>query len=243
MALRRGDTVPEGELPRYPKSVRWDRDPDFDDRVGRLKAVRDAAATRLDLDPGVLCSRDRMEAVARRQPESLEAFEEIPELRGWQVEVLGEGFLKALGRGVKSGAAGSVAGSRPAAQGARVAGAVGPRSARSKPTAATSHRTAARTEPPLGAVADTPHTPVCGVRASGCGAGASTGAHGAGVPFRRSFVFPNRENIRSFKAIAYENYGGVLIHWPSGTMSALQVCNTDADNSPGADLASWRTPE
>jgi ribonuclease D len=95
-ALRRGDAVPEAELPRFPKAPRWDRDPDFDDRVGRLKAVRDTAATRLDLDPGVLCSRERLETVARRQPRALEEFEAIPDMRRWQAEVLGEGFLRAL---------------------------------------------------------------------------------------------------------------------------------------------------
>jgi ribonuclease D len=95
-ALRRGDAVPDAELPRFPKAPRWDRDPDFDDRVARLKAVRDSAAARLELDPGVLCSRERMEAVARKQPRALEEFEAIPELRRWQVEVLGEGFLRVL---------------------------------------------------------------------------------------------------------------------------------------------------
>ena len=34
----------------------------------RAEAVRDAQAQRLDLDPGVLCSRDRLEAVARKDP-------------------------------------------------------------------------------------------------------------------------------------------------------------------------------
>ncbi len=95
-AIQRGNDVPESDLPRFPKSARWDRDPDFDDRVARLKAVRDQAATALDLDPGVLCSRDRMEAVARKNPRALEEFEELPELRRWQVEVLGAGFLRVL---------------------------------------------------------------------------------------------------------------------------------------------------
>lgn len=95
-ALRRGDAVPDAELPRFPKAPRWDRDPDFDDRVARLKAVRDAAATRLELDPGVLCSRERLETVARRLPRALEEFGEIPDMRRWQVEVLGEGFLQVL---------------------------------------------------------------------------------------------------------------------------------------------------
>jgi ribonuclease D len=43
-AVARGREVPESELPRFPKSARWDRDPEFDHKVGALKAVRDAAA-------------------------------------------------------------------------------------------------------------------------------------------------------------------------------------------------------
>lgn len=95
-ALRRGDAVPDAELPRFPKAARWDRDPDFDDRVARLKAVRDSAAERLELDPGVLCSRERLETVARKQPRALEEFADVPDMRRWQVEVLGEGFLRVL---------------------------------------------------------------------------------------------------------------------------------------------------
>lgn len=95
-AVKRGLAVPESELPRFPKAARWDRDPDFDSRVNALKTARDAAATRLDLDPGVLCSRDRMEAVARRNPSTREDLENIPELRRWQARELGDDFVKAL---------------------------------------------------------------------------------------------------------------------------------------------------
>jgi ribonuclease D len=103
-AVRRGLAVPEALLPRFAKAPRWDRDPDFDARVSALKTVRDAAATGLDMDPGVLCSRDRMEAVARKNPTMLAELQAIPELRRWQIEVLGADFLKALGphRRVKS---------------------------------------------------------------------------------------------------------------------------------------------
>jgi ribonuclease D len=95
-AVRRGLAVPDSDLPRFPKSPRWDRDPDFDTRVNALKTVRDAAAARLDLDPGVLCARDRLEAVARKNPATREELAEIAELRRWQGAVLGEDFLKAL---------------------------------------------------------------------------------------------------------------------------------------------------
>lgn len=95
-AVQRGLAVPDSELPRFPKAARWDRDPDFDSRVNALKTVRDAAAATLDLDPGVLCARDRLEAVARVNPSSVEKLGEVRELRRWQVAVLGAEFVKAL---------------------------------------------------------------------------------------------------------------------------------------------------
>jgi ribonuclease D len=97
-AVKRGLDVPDPDLPRFPKATRWDRDPDLDARTTALKTVRDAVAARLDLDPGVLCSRDRMEAVARKNPRTEAEIEAVPELRRWQVRVLGEGFLAALAR-------------------------------------------------------------------------------------------------------------------------------------------------
>lgn len=97
-AIERGLAVPEADLPRFPRAARWDRDPDFDMRVNALKTVRDAVAEKLDLDTGVLCARERLEAVARAKPETLEDFDRIPELRRWQVEVLAPGFLEALKR-------------------------------------------------------------------------------------------------------------------------------------------------
>ena len=80
-AVRAGQAVADADLPRFPKSARWDRDPDFESRVSRLKTVRDAAAARLELDPGVLCSRERLESIARLKPDSIEAFGEVAGLR------------------------------------------------------------------------------------------------------------------------------------------------------------------
>ena len=94
--VERGLAVPEAQLPRFPRAQRWERDADFDDIVARLKTVRDSAAARLDLDPGVLCPRERLEAVARRRPRSVEELTEIPDLRRWQIEQLGEDFIRAL---------------------------------------------------------------------------------------------------------------------------------------------------
>ncbi len=95
-AIARGQAVPEAELPRFPKARRWERDPDFDVRVSALKTARDAVAQRLDMDPGVVCAKDRIEAVARRNPLTQAELEEVTELRRWQCAVLGEAYLAAL---------------------------------------------------------------------------------------------------------------------------------------------------
>jgi ribonuclease D len=95
-AIRRGLEVPEAELPKFPRGQRWNKDRDFDDRVARLKAVRDATATRLELDPGVLCSRERMENIARSGAKTVEDLASVPDLRRWQIEEMGAGFISAL---------------------------------------------------------------------------------------------------------------------------------------------------
>ncbi|HUQ81145.1 MAG TPA: HRDC domain-containing protein [Gemmatimonadaceae bacterium] len=104
--VARGLAVPDAELPRFPRSQRWERDPDFDDVVARLKTVRDAAAARLDLDAGVLCGRERLEAVARKRPATVEELTDIPDLRRWQIEQLGADFVRALRNAPSSSGAG-----------------------------------------------------------------------------------------------------------------------------------------
>jgi ribonuclease D len=95
-AVRRGVEVPEAELPKFPRGQRWNKDRDFDDRVARLKAVRDATATRLELDPGVLCSRERLENIARSGAKTIEDLASVPDLRRWQIQEMGAGFIAAL---------------------------------------------------------------------------------------------------------------------------------------------------
>ena len=95
-AVRRGLEVPEADLPRFPKSQRWNKDKEFDARVIRLKGVRDEVARSLDLDPGVLCSRERLENIARSDAKTVGELEAVPGLRRWQIEVMGKGFVAAL---------------------------------------------------------------------------------------------------------------------------------------------------
>src|SRR6202140_5721122 len=95
-AIRRGMEAPEAELPKFPKGQRWNKDRDFSEKVNRIKAVRDGSATRLELDPGVLCSRERLENVARSGAKTIDDLSAVPDLRKWQIEEMGEGFVRAL---------------------------------------------------------------------------------------------------------------------------------------------------
>ena len=95
-AVQRGLEIAEEHLPRFPRAAKWDREDDFEERVSKLKTVRDSAATRLSLDPGVLCSRERLEAIVRKRPEKVSDLEDVAGLRRWQISEMGEEFVEAL---------------------------------------------------------------------------------------------------------------------------------------------------
>lgn len=95
-AVKRGMSVPEDQLPKFPRSPRWDKDSGLDSRVALLKNARDAAATRLSLDPGVLCSRERLESIARRNPATTDEMLDVTGVRRWHAAEMGEAFLEAL---------------------------------------------------------------------------------------------------------------------------------------------------
>ena len=95
-AVARARALPESDLPRLERSARPPKDPDFDARVERLKAVRNRVATELNVDPGVLCGRTTLEAVARAAPKDRAGLAQVGELRRWQALVLGDALLEAL---------------------------------------------------------------------------------------------------------------------------------------------------
>jgi ribonuclease D len=97
-ALRRGLAVPEEELPRWPRSPRFERDLELEARVESLRDARSRVAGELGLDPGFLTARATLEEIARAQPKTLEELEAVPGVRRWQVEAVGEAMLKALRR-------------------------------------------------------------------------------------------------------------------------------------------------
>ena len=89
----------EADLPRVERTPRPPRDASVEERVERLKAARNRVAQELGLDPGVMCGRSTLEAVARAQPlpNDRAGLAGIRELRRWQIEALGDALLAALG--------------------------------------------------------------------------------------------------------------------------------------------------
>src|SRR2546421_93707 len=96
--VQRALALAESELPRVERAPRQARDPAVEARVERLKAVRNRAAAELALDPGVLCGRSILEAVARAQPppNNRAGLARIGELRRWQIEAFGDALLETL---------------------------------------------------------------------------------------------------------------------------------------------------
>lgn len=97
-AVRRAFALPEEALPRLERVPRKPRDTALEAKVERLKTARNRAAVELGLDPGVLCGRTTLEAVARAQPPPTDraGLSRIAELRRWQIEAFGDALLAAL---------------------------------------------------------------------------------------------------------------------------------------------------
>jgi ribonuclease D len=95
-AVHRARALPEAELPRLVRPPRGPKDPKVDERVEKLKAARNRVAGELGLDPGVLCGRTTLEAVARAAPKDRAGLAAVGELRRWQFDVLGDALLAAL---------------------------------------------------------------------------------------------------------------------------------------------------
>ncbi len=95
--VRHALALAENELPYIERPPRPPKDPAFVARVERLKAARNRIAAGLRLDPGVLGGRTTLEAVARAHPNDRAGLARVSELRRWQVTVLGDALLEALG--------------------------------------------------------------------------------------------------------------------------------------------------
>lgn len=92
-AVQRGTDLPAEQLPQTKKRQRRERDPAYEQRLDQLKELRNRRAVETGIDPGLLCPNGTLQAIARESADGPPVLAELPELRMWQREVLGDDNL------------------------------------------------------------------------------------------------------------------------------------------------------
>jgi ribonuclease D len=88
--IKRVNELPEEALPPKGEPKTWIRDKALEGRIDRLKKVRDRLAKELRIDASLLAPRHVLAAVASS------GTLDVPMMREWQKQVLGDAFLKEL---------------------------------------------------------------------------------------------------------------------------------------------------
>jgi ribonuclease D len=96
-----GLAIPGKDLPKPRRVTRPEADHDYDQRLERLKALRNDKAKEIDMEPGLLCPNGTLQAVARAAPDAISQLEAVTEMRRWQRSVLGEERILAAASGPK----------------------------------------------------------------------------------------------------------------------------------------------
>ena len=86
----------EDELPEVVAKKQWIRDKTIEQKVDRLRAVRDEIAKSLGIDPGVLAPRHVLATIATDRPSEAAALAAIPAMRRWQIDVACEQLVSAI---------------------------------------------------------------------------------------------------------------------------------------------------
>lgn len=93
--LQDDDLVPR---PRPPRNGRGRPEPEVEERARRLKEVRNRRSDELGIDRGTLLPNATLLEIALHEPGTLEELLEVPGVKKWQIEALGEELLARLDR-------------------------------------------------------------------------------------------------------------------------------------------------
>jgi ribonuclease D len=88
-AVRTGRKQEHGPIPKLQANGRRRMDRHAERRLAALKKWRASRASELSMDPGVLCPNSALEAIAWREPESVEDLRDLPELKAWFLREFG----------------------------------------------------------------------------------------------------------------------------------------------------------
>jgi ribonuclease D len=92
--------IPEQDLPNYPREARPALSSPVRKRVKALKSWRDKRAENLGLEPGILINNALINALALKNPRSLNEMEDMPGLKNWLKDHFGHEILSALTGGM-----------------------------------------------------------------------------------------------------------------------------------------------
>lgn len=95
-AVEKGVSIPDEELPKYPRGKRPSFNPDVPRLMDAVKGYRDITASRLAIDPPILLNKALMTAIASSNPGTVDELRAIDGLRQWQINLLGTGIIDAL---------------------------------------------------------------------------------------------------------------------------------------------------
>lgn len=95
-AQQRGLDMPKEEWPRLERPKRQPRDPQLEDRVKRLKAVRDKLAAEQDLRPGIVAANHLLMELARAKPATAADLEAVQGMRRYQANAFGPRLLEVM---------------------------------------------------------------------------------------------------------------------------------------------------
>jgi ribonuclease D len=88
--VKRAMEIPDAELPEKNEPKPWIRDKSLETRIERLKRVRDRYAKELKIDGSVLGARHILASIATA------GTLDVPNMREWQKQVMGDALLEAL---------------------------------------------------------------------------------------------------------------------------------------------------
>jgi len=91
-------TIPEKDLPRYPRPRSRRISNDASNRFKALKLWREQKAAGLKIDPGVLINNTALKTIAEHNPQTPEDLNTISVLKDWQKKELGEGVIMMLNK-------------------------------------------------------------------------------------------------------------------------------------------------
>ncbi len=96
-AIERAMKLEHKALPSYPKKRRPKKDVRVQERIERLKKMREKISSSLGIEPGFLLNNALIGSIAFENPETARDLLKIEQVRQWQVEAMGEKILSTLG--------------------------------------------------------------------------------------------------------------------------------------------------